>query len=335
MTDTSKARSARRSKDGDADKRATDEYDSPWKEIIEIFFENLMVLLFPQIHACIDWSYPYESLEQELREVVRGAKAGPRAVDKLIKVRTLDGKPLYVFIHIEVQVSRDSEFTLRMYIYQYRLFDLYPKAVASLAILGDDDPNWRPDRFEHELLDSKLRFEYPVVKLSDYNERWVELEADSNPAAVVLMAHLKARATRKDPADRFRWKKEVVRGLYERGYAKKEIRELFRFIDWVMALPAELERDFRVEVHKIEEERRMRYVTSIERLAKEEGREEGREEGLEQGKLAVLKRLLTRRFGALPGQILALLEKASPVELERWIDRVLDAESLDEVFAGS
>ncbi len=71
----------------------------------------------------------------------------------------------------------------------------------------------------------------------------------------------------------------------------------------------------------------MRYVTSIERLAKEEGREEG--------KLAVLKRLLTRRFGALPGQILALLEKASPVELERWIDRVLDAESLDEVFAGS
>ncbi len=72
-------------------------------------------------------------------------------------------------------------------------------------------------------------------------------------------------------------------------------------------------------------------TTSIERLAKEEGREEG----LEQGKLAVLKRLLTRRFGALPGQILALLEKASPVELERWIDRVLDAESLDEVFAGS
>ncbi len=327
MPSTNKIPPAPRSKDGDARKRVDDEYDSPWKEIIEIFFENLMALLFPQIHARIDWSYPYESLEQELREVVRGARAGPRAVDKLIKVRTLGGEPLYVFIHIEVQVSRDSEFSLRMFIYQYRLFDLHPEAVASLAIFGDDDPNWRPDCYEHELLDSKLSFEYPVAKLLDYNERWAELESDPNPAAVVLMAHLKARATRKDPGSRFRWKKEMVRGLYERGYEKKKIRELFRFIDWVMALPEELEQEFRVEVHKIEEERRMRYVTSIERLAKEEGREEG--------KLAVLQRLLTRRFGDLPVRTFALLEKAGPAELEQWIDRVLDADSLDEIFAGT
>ncbi len=149
------------------------------------------------------------------------------------------------------------------------------------------------------------------------------------------MAHLKARATRNDDVSRFLWKKGIIRGLYERSYGKKEIRELFRFIDWVMALPEELEQNIRAEVHKIEEERRMRYVTSIERLARAEGLEEGREEGREEGKLAVLKRLLTRRFGDLPGRILALLEKAGPAELERWIDRVLDAESLDEVFASS
>jgi len=99
-----------RSKDGDANKRTTDQYDSPWKEVVELFFENLTALLFPAVHARIDWSYPYESLEQELREVIRGAAAGPRAVDKLIKVRTLSGKPLYVFVHIEIQVSHDSEF---------------------------------------------------------------------------------------------------------------------------------------------------------------------------------------------------------------------------------
>ncbi len=69
------------------------------------------------------------------------------------------------------------------------------------------------------------------------------------------MAHLKARATRKDKSSRLRWKTELVRGLYELGYEEREIRELFRFIDWVMALPKEPERDFRDEVHKIEEER--------------------------------------------------------------------------------
>lgn len=71
----------------------------------------------------------------------------------------------------------------------------------------------------------------------------------------------------------------------------------------------------------------MRYGTSIGRLAKEEGREEG--------KLAVLQRLLTRRFGDLPGRTFALLEKSAPEELEQWIGRVLDAESLDEVFAST
>lgn len=81
----------------------------------------------------------------------------------------------------------------------------------------------------------------------------------------------------------------------------------------------------------------MRYVTSIERLAKEEGLEKGLEQGLEQGlvqgQLKILKRLLTRRFGDLPGRSLTLLEKAGPEDLERWSDRVLDAQSLDEVFA--
>ncbi|MCP4547314.1 MAG: DUF4351 domain-containing protein [bacterium] len=196
--------------------------------------------------------------------------------------------------------------------------------MANLAILGDDAPDWRPERFEHDLMGSELSFKYPIVKLLDYNDRWDGLEADPSPAAVVVMAHLKARATRKDTAGRFYWKKELVRGLYVRGYEKQQIRELFRFIDWVMALPRELERELRAEVHKIEEERRMRYVTSIERLA--------REEGVEQGKISVLKRQLTRRFGDLPKRILALLEKANPAELEQWLDRVLDAKSLDEVF---
>lgn len=311
-----------------ADRQPPDQYDSPWKEILDAYFPEFMAFFFPDLYDKIDWSAGYESLEQELREVMRGAAAGPRAVDKLIKVRTLDAKPLYVFVHIEIQVSHDPEFAMRMYIYQYRLFDLHPKAVANLAILGDDDPDWRPERFEHELMGSELSFKYPIVKLLDYNDRWDELEADPSPAAVVVMAHLKARATRKDDAGRFYWKKQLVRGLYERGYEQQQIRELFRFIDWVMALPRELEREVRAEVHKIEEERRMRYVTSIERLA----REEGIEEGVEQGKISVLKRQLTRRFGDLPKRILALLEKASPAELEQWLDRVLDAKSLDEVF---
>jgi hypothetical protein len=45
-----------------------------------------------------------------------------------------------------------------------------------------------------------------------------------------------------------------------------------------------------------------------------------------------VRRLLTRRFGPLPLWADERLEQASPQELERWTDRVLDAQQLDDIF---
>ena len=46
----------------------------------------------------------------------------------------------------------------------------------------------------------------------------------------------------------------------------------------------------------------------------------------------MLRRLLTRRFGPLPDEVEQRLHAATVQELERWADRVLDAQRLDEVF---
>jgi len=46
----------------------------------------------------------------------------------------------------------------------------------------------------------------------------------------------------------------------------------------------------------------------------------------------LLRRLLVRRFGALPSEIVAQITAATWVQLERWAERVLDAASLEEVF---
>jgi hypothetical protein len=43
--------------------------------------------------------------------------------------------------------------------------------------------------------------------------------------------------------------------------------------------------------------------------------------------------LLTRRFEQLPAWAEERLEKASRDELEQWADRVIEAESLEQVFA--
>jgi predicted transposase/invertase (TIGR01784 family) len=54
--------------------------------------------------------------------------------------------------------------------------------------------------------------------------------------------------------------------------------------------------------------------------------------GIQQGEVAVLKRLLTRRFGSLDSSCLEQLEKANPEQLLVWVDRVLEAKTLPEVF---
>ena len=53
----------------------------------------------------------------------------------------------------------------------------------------------------------------------------------------------------------------------------------------------------------------MPYITSIERM----GMEKGRQQGVQEGEVIMLKRLLTRRFGALPAWAVQRLEQAGLV----------------------
>ncbi len=78
----------------------------------------------------------------------------------------------------------------------------------------------------------------------------------------------------------------------------------------------------------IEEHKNMKYVTSVERIGIAKGRVEGRLEG--ESKL--LKKLLERRFGALPAWAIELLSNASEPALEAWGEAVLSAPTLDAVF---
>ncbi len=105
------------------------------------------------------------------------------------------------------------------------------------------------------------------MKLLDY--AWDVLEASRNPFAVLVQAHLKTLATRGDPRYRKDWKQALTTGPYEKGYDSEEILKLFRFVDWLMKLPAVLERQLRIEIAEFEEKKSMPYVTSFERMARE------------------------------------------------------------------
>jgi hypothetical protein len=60
-------------------------------------------------------------------------------------------------------------------------------------------------------------------------------------------------------------------------------------------------------------------------------KKEGLQEGLKQGEARILLRLLSVRFGALPPEIRQKIETADAETLLQWSERILDAESLDDV----
>jgi len=257
------------------------DYDSPWKEALDVYFAPFLELFFPQAHADIDWSRGHESLDKELQQIVREAGIGRRFVDMLIKVWLKGGQEQWVLVHIEVQASEDVDFARRMYVYNYCPFDRYNKKVASFAILGDDNPRWRPESYGYRRWGTEVGIRFPVVKLLDYVARRPELEQSSNPFATVVMAHLDTLETRQDQHERKDRKFRLVRSLYERGWDAEQARQLFRVIDWMMDLPKPLKIEVCEQLAQYRREKQMPFITTPEWFGLQQGLSQGIETSLE------------------------------------------------------
>jgi tetrahydromethanopterin S-methyltransferase subunit F len=124
----------------------------------------------------------------------------------------------------------------------------------------------------------------------DYAEQSEKLQESSNPFAMVVLAHLRTLQTRQDQGERYGSKIRLIKGLYERGWAADDVRRLFRVIDWMMDLPKPLEVTFWQQIKQYEEEKQMPFMTTPERI----GREEGLAEGLAKGRTEGLTEGLTK-----------------------------------------
>ena len=309
-----------------------DDYDSPWKEAIERCFAEFLAFYFPEIHAQIDWSQPVDFLEQELRSVLRDSDPDKCVVDKLVRVTRLGGHDEWVIVHLEIQSQHHVAFAERMFVYHYRLYERYRHPLASLAVLADDRMSWRPESFAYEVFGCQLGLRFPVAKLLDWAGDDARLTDNRNPFAVITRTHLAARATRADPVAREQAKMSLVRDLFKIGLDRQRMVELFRVIDWMLRLPKEREWQFRKNLVTVEEGT-MRYVSSIEQWAMDEGMEKGLRQGIQQGQSRALSRQLTNRFGTLPDWARQKVANATAADLDAWIDAVLHAESIEDVFA--
>ncbi|MHA4869531.1 DUF4351 domain-containing protein [Duganella sp. PWIR1] len=275
-------------------------YDIPWKATLAHAFRDFMSFFFSELCIQIDWSKRPRFLDKELAGIGFGA-LGRRMLD-----------------------------------YNYRIFKECERPVASLALLADEDPYWRPNSFQSEALGTVLHFSFPIAKLLDYAAQSDALLASHNPFAWLTLAHLRTQQARHDPDELYAAKWQMTRQLYQHGWRKERIIVLFKVINWMMALPRSHQERYWQATLQLDKEHKMELLNPLEQMFFDNGMKKGLEQGLEQGRkegaVTLLERLLERRFGPLSKTARNKLTKASVEQLEIWSDALQEAQSLKQIL---
>ena len=159
------------------------DYDSPWKELLDLQFEEFMAFFFPSAHAQIDWQAGHESLDKELQKIALDAALGRRVVDKLVKVQLTNGQEQWVLVHVEVQTQPALGFPERMFVYHYRIRDRFGARCATFGVLADGDPAWRPAEFRDELLGTELMLRFSTASCWTTRRIWRRWKLQPIPLA--------------------------------------------------------------------------------------------------------------------------------------------------------
>ena len=140
------------------------------------------------------------------------------------------------------------------------------------------------------------------------------------------------------PRDRHKVKLECLRLLATLKLDPARMRLISGFVDSYLRLTREEERRFERAIEgsglaPAEKEQIMEVITSWMQTGIEQGIEQGIERGEQREARSVIRRLGTRRFGPPTSEIETALEDANQERLEVLVDRLLEAESWEELLA--
>jgi hypothetical protein len=256
--------------------------DEIWKRAIHNLFQPMVLFYFPRLSEEVDWSQGHTFLEQELANLYTPEKMGKRFVDVLAQMHLFSGEDTYVLFHVEVQgygsgEEQIQEFEERMFDYYYRIRDKWGhKNIVSLAILTDNNANYRPDRYEISFHGTTLTYAFNVCKIIDFEEDL--LEKDPNPFATVMLAAKRAfRVERRDDETKSIFKIALIHLGLQRGRTPEEIEGLLRFVDWIITISdLRIKKEYVQKVRTLvaKEGKTMPYITSFEEITKMETEEE-------------------------------------------------------------
>jgi hypothetical protein len=214
-------------------------------------------------------------------------------------------------IHFELQSSNDGAMALRMIEYALgvrRLFGQFPRQI--LLYVGE-----APMRMENRLDGPDWFFQYRLIDIRSLDGERLMESGDVGDNVIAILA-------------RVRDDKEAVHKIMERlgGLARAE-RETALAQLTILAGLRRLAKTVERETRNMPIDLDIRDHETLGPLFQAE-----RQEGRQEGDIAILRRLIEKRFGALPGWAAEKLAGLSTTELEELSERVLDVRSVEELL---
>ena len=273
------------------------DHDRLFKELLSTFFEEFLLLFFPNVYEHIDVHHLSFLTEELFTDVTAGEK---HRVDLLVETK-MKGEDGLVIVHVEHQSYAQRTFPERMFLYFSRLFQKYRRRILPIAIFSYDEHHDEP---------SSLVVQFPFLTVLDFRFLTVELRKlpwrayirHDNPVAAALLSKMGYNEEEKVEV-----KKEFLRMLVRLELDEAKQRLLFGFFETYLRLSEEEEAKLRNEVSQMETKEAkqvMELIVSYEQRGMEkgiqqgvkQGMKQGRQKGIEEGKLDVVKRMLAKGY---------------------------------------
>ena len=304
----------------------------------------LRSILPKEVAACLDWSR---------LSLVHGSFVDPelrqRHCDLLFRV-PLAGREVFIYLLFEHKSAPERLAPLRLLRYQVRIWDpwLEGRATSSppliipivlyhgprawqystqIADVFDVDPDLRAALEEH-LPRQRFRLE----DLSEYPDDELRERSISALGRLTLLSLKHARHS-EDLMARLVASAALFREVFAAPSGLEALERVLRYNLLVSdhVEPAELSA---LLARSVAQEVGDTVMSVGERLI-EQGRLQGREEGIALGEREVLLRLLRARFGEPTEDVCRRIREAPRSSLETWIERILHAATIEDVFQSS
>jgi predicted transposase/invertase (TIGR01784 family) len=240
----------------------------------------------------------------------------PIRADSLILEQSED-----LVLHLEFQTEPDESMGFRMLDYRVRVYRRFPKKIMHQVVIY-----LKPTKSNLVYQDSfqlgATTHRYRVIRLWEQSSEVFLKSPGLLPLAILTESE--------EPTIRLR---EITKGLdtIENPGMRANLMAATAVFAGLVMEPEMIKTILRSDIMK-----ESAFYQDILQEGLQEGLQMGRQEGLQmgrqEGEVALLMRLLVKRFGNVSESIQSRLTQASIADLERWGDRILEAKTLTDIF---